>query len=63
MMTVNNYLLDKKIKEDESKKEELLNKFHNNFSIFNFLPLIDEAEILKNHLKALHINEAKHSNL
>lgn len=47
MMTVNNYLLDKKIKEDESKKEELLNKFHNNFSIFNFLPLIDEAEILK----------------
>ncbi|KDE44974.1 hypothetical protein NPL4_03310 [Metamycoplasma hyosynoviae] len=63
MMTVNNYLLEKKIKENPSQKEELLNKFHNNFSIFNFLPLIDEAEILKTHLKAFHINDNKHSNL
>ncbi|ACF07364.1 hypothetical protein [Metamycoplasma arthritidis] len=63
MMAVNNYLLDKKIKENENSKTELLNKFHNNFSIFNFLPLSEDAEILKNHLKTFHIQDAKHSNL
>jgi|GEM_PF-3239923 hypothetical membrane protein len=63
MMTVNNYLLEKKINNNPNKKNELLEKFNNNFSIFNFLPLIDQAEILKNYLKSFHISDAKHSNL
>ena len=63
MMTVNNYLLDKQIKENPNKKDELLKKFHNNFSIFNFLPLINQAKILKTYLKAFHISDNKHSNL
>lgn len=63
MMTVNNYLLEKKINNNPNKKNELLEKFNNNFSIFNFLPLINQAETLKNYLKSFHISDAKHSNL
>jgi len=62
-MTVNNYLLEKKINNNPNKKNELLEKFNNNFSIFNFLPLIDQSETLKNYLKSFHISDAKHPNL
>ncbi|ACF07352.1 Uncharacterised protein [Metamycoplasma arthritidis] len=63
MMTVNNYLLDKKIEENKDGKAELLKKFHENFSIFNFLPLSEEAQNLINHLQTLRIDDSKHANL
>lgn len=65
MTNVSNYELDKKIQtiKNSVEQKKLYEQFHNNFSVLNFFPLKEKADILKKELKNSLIFEQESSNL